>query len=80
MLIKKNSDKLQYFETEKNTESIWKDIFRRHDIASRSSHLVVVFCENRVTEISKVLLKFLTNPLKIFPNEAFIFYKITDFL
>ena len=56
MLIKKDPYNLQYHETDKHPES--------HVIASRSRHLVVVFCENHVTEISKGLLKFLTNPLK----------------
>ena len=46
------------------TESILKEIFRKHVLASISSHLVVFF-ENYVTDyFSYALLKFLTNPLK----------------
>ena len=56
MVIKKSYYKLQYLETVKHAENVLKDIFKRHVMASRSSHLVVVFCENHVTEISKGLI------------------------
>ena len=45
-------------------ESILKEIFREHDLASISSHLVVFF-ENYVTDFfSYALLNFLTNFLE----------------
>ena len=56
MVIKKSYYKLQFLETGKHTENVLKDIFKRHVMASRSSHLVAVFCENHVTEISKGLI------------------------
>ena len=45
MVIKESYYKLQYLETVKHTENVLKDIFKRHVMASRSSHLVAVFCE-----------------------------------
>ena len=41
--------KLNYIEAAHFTESILKEIFRKHVLASRNSHLEV-FCENQVAE------------------------------
>ena len=46
------------------TESILNEIFRKHALASRSSHLVAIY-ENYVTNFfSYAVLKFLASPLK----------------
>ena len=55
---------MMYMEATDFTESILKEIFRKHLLASLSSHLTVFF-DNYVTDFfSYALLKFLANSLK----------------